>query len=247
MKKNIFKERPMKKFKQIFFRSVAYGFILLLSLGSVSIGHASTITFESRSYDGTPPLNPGMTVPEVLNIFNSLSTGPGYGSTTLDQILNTSNQNSIGGTDSNLAELYTVSFVLSSPTLIYFRAGGDEGWGAALIADGYSLQQRFGLDSDMWWAENWNISSQYLEGGVYLGAGQHTIQWLGFENCCDGNSEMDFSTDNQQTWEVVSVSALDAFAPAVPEPPTWAMMILGFCGVGFMAYRRKSKPALMAA
>jgi hypothetical protein len=28
---------------------------------------------------------------------------------------------------------------------------------------------------------------------------------------------------------------------AVPEPSTWAMMILGFCGVGFMAYRRKSQ------
>jgi len=34
---------------------------------------------------------------------------------------------------------------------------------------------------------------------------------------------------------------------AVPEPSTWAMMILGFAGVGFMAYRRKSRPALMAA
>lgn len=33
---------------------------------------------------------------------------------------------------------------------------------------------------------------------------------------------------------------------AVPEPSTWAMMILGFAGVGFMAYRRKSKPAMMA-
>jgi PEP-CTERM motif len=33
----------------------------------------------------------------------------------------------------------------------------------------------------------------------------------------------------------------------VPEPSTWAMMILGFAGIGFMAYRRKSKPALMAA
>ena len=27
---------------------------------------------------------------------------------------------------------------------------------------------------------------------------------------------------------------------AVPEPSTWAMMILGFLGVGFVAYRRKS-------
>jgi hypothetical protein len=28
---------------------------------------------------------------------------------------------------------------------------------------------------------------------------------------------------------------------AVPEPATWAMMILGFFGVGFMAYRRKNQ------
>jgi PEP-CTERM motif-containing protein len=33
----------------------------------------------------------------------------------------------------------------------------------------------------------------------------------------------------------------------VPEPSTWAMMLLGFAGVGFMAYRRKSKPASLAA
>jgi hypothetical protein len=36
---------------------------------------------------------------------------------------------------------------------------------------------------------------------------------------------------------------LDAVS-AVPEPSTWAMMILGFFGVGFMAYRRKAGPAL---
>jgi von Hippel-Lindau disease tumor suppressor protein/PEP-CTERM motif-containing protein len=36
---------------------------------------------------------------------------------------------------------------------------------------------------------------------------------------------------------------------SVPEPSTWAMMILGFAGVGFMAYRRsrKSTMALSAA
>jgi hypothetical protein len=30
-----------------------------------------------------------------------------------------------------------------------------------------------------------------------------------------------------------------SYTPAVPEPSTWAMMILGFSGLGFMAYRRK--------
>ena len=36
----------------------------------------------------------------------------------------------------------------------------------------------------------------------------------------------------------------DAIAGAVPEPSTWAMMLLGFAGIGFMAYRRKSKPGV---
>jgi hypothetical protein len=38
-----------------------------------------------------------------------------------------------------------------------------------------------------------------------------------------------------------------AISAAVPEPATWAMMFLGFAGVGFMAYRRKAKPALRLA
>jgi hypothetical protein len=40
---------------------------------------------------------------------------------------------------------------------------------------------------------------------------------------------------------------VSAVVEAVPEPSTWAMMILGFVGVGFMAYRRKAKPAFIAA
>jgi hypothetical protein len=37
-----------------------------------------------------------------------------------------------------------------------------------------------------------------------------------------------------------------AVAGAVPEPSTWAMMILGFAGMGFMAYRKR-KGAMLAA
>jgi hypothetical protein len=53
-----------------------------------------------------------------------------------------------------------------------------------------------------------------------------------------GNLIRDFPTDESLTISVTS---------GVPEPSTWAMMILGFAGVGFMAYRRKSKQELMAA
>jgi hypothetical protein len=44
----------------------------------------------------------------------------------------------------------------------------------------------------------------------------------------------------------VDTEFTDPIASAVPEPSTWAMMILGFAGIGFMAYRQKAKPAAMA-
>jgi hypothetical protein len=39
------------------------------------------------------------------------------------------------------------------------------------------------------------------------------------------------------------IAVFDNAIGAVPEPSTWAMMILGFVGVGFMAYRRKNQGA----
>jgi len=40
----------------------------------------------------------------------------------------------------------------------------------------------------------------------------------------------------------------DAFVAVatVPEPSTWVMMILGFAGIGFMAYRRRKSAAFAA-
>ena len=40
-----------------------------------------------------------------------------------------------------------------------------------------------------------------------------------------------------ESFQILGVTA------AVPEPSTWAMLLLGFAGLGFMAYRRKSEPA----
>jgi hypothetical protein len=31
--------------------------------------------------------------------------------------------------------------------------------------------------------------------------------------------------------------------PSIPETATWAMMVLGFAGIGFMAYRRRNQTA----
>jgi hypothetical protein len=52
-------------------------------------------------------------------------------------------------------------------------------------------------------------------------------------------SDFVFTLKKTDAQETGSFSAVLDVAPAVPEPSTWAMMILGFCGLGFMAYRRK--------
>jgi len=44
---------------------------------------------------------------------------------------------------------------------------------------------------------------------------------------------------------LVLADAFLALASPVPEPSTWAMMILGFGGVGYMAYRRRNKGAAL--
>jgi hypothetical protein len=41
--------------------------------------------------------------------------------------------------------------------------------------------------------------------------------------------------------------AANGFSSAIPEPSTWAMMLIGFAGLGFSTYRQTRKTALAAA
>ena len=58
--------------------------------------------------------------------------------------------------------------------------------------------------------------------------------------------------NNNGGWFVTlgkSVIALDnatlpPVTPGVPEPSTWAMMLLGFAGVGYLTYRRRKAAAV---
>jgi PEP-CTERM motif len=43
--------------------------------------------------------------------------------------------------------------------------------------------------------------------------------------------------DGQPGWSLYSPAATSV----VPEPSTWAMMLLGFAGLGFVGYRRRAK------
>lgn len=83
------------------------------------------------------------------------------------------------------------------------------------------------------------------------GTGQATQVWRQFtyQGVAATNSTTftflsgDPSNDFSSGFDNVVISTVNG----VPEPSTWAMMILGLAVVGVMAYRRKSKPTLMAA
>ena len=99
-------------------------------------------------------------------------------------------------------------------------------------------------------------SSNYFQWHINLGSG--TFYNLGL------SSEVNFSVpdmfyldvyggghyDLQQTWKpaviengTYKIGPGTEVTAAVPEPSTWAMMMLGFAGLGLLAYRGKSKPA----
>ena len=61
------------------------------------------------------------------------------------------------------------------------------------------------------------------------------------------------ATDGSGWWNNSGISTVTinytpaAVTPAVPELSTWAMMILGFCGVGFMTYRKRARRRMIFA
>lgn len=88
-------------------------------------------------------------------------------------------------------------------------------------------------------------------GGKYVGGnpgvhGTETAQ-ISLGNITGPESLEIFYADRAHTGAVLDVSVTGATISAVPEASTWAMMILGFLGVGFLAYRRKPSARLRVA
>jgi PEP-CTERM motif len=100
------------------------------------------------------------------------------------------------------------------------------------------------------WSGHGSEHVEVLLNSVVIGGGT-TTDFQAFQlvtltgNLIGGSNTLEFlgltsSTDQTAFFENVSVAA-------VPEPSTWAMMILGFATLGFIGYRRKNNMALGAA
>lgn len=118
-----------------------------------------------------------------------------------------------------------------------------------------SLQQSFSL----YWGsiDTYNTIAFFNNGAPvasYTGATlPFTVNPFGNQGAPGSNQLVTFSnllfdsvvlgSVGKNSFEFDNVSSVAAVAP-VPEPSTWAMMILGFLGVGFLAYRRNGSFSL---
>jgi PEP-CTERM motif-containing protein len=67
---------------------------------------------------------------------------------------------------------------------------------------------------------------------------------LVFDAIANDTYQIDLNVFGVAGDKLAAVEEFVQVGSGVPEPSTWAMMILGFCGLGFMAYRRKEQGAL---
>jgi hypothetical protein len=125
---------------------------------------------------------------------------------------------------------YNVVYTSSAPTFLGNDAGAADAAGAIS-----SALNGFGVGPG---------ELEYIDvpaeegGGTNLGSAAHI-------NGSTWSSQFFALTDTAQDG-FIDYTSFVAVA-SVPETTTWAMMLLGFAGLGFMAYRRKTKPALIAA
>ena len=138
---------------------------------------------------------------------------------------------------SNSAFEATITFDVLAPTTYDFRAGVDLGGGGTLVLDGTALDTK---GNNMWWNNSYSNASQFLAGGAALSAGVHTLTLYGFEDCCSGDMQVQYSTNGGTSY--TSFGAADGL-PAVPEAQSFAMLLAGLGLVATLARRRSNTQA----
>jgi hypothetical protein len=157
---------------------------------------------------------------------NSNVAETGTGTITLPYSSNMFAPNSTGSNDESFFEtaFFKGNFTLSAPGTVTFSLGSDDD--SFIYVDGVLIGQNPGVHS---------VTNVSFTSGV-LPAGPNTIEV--------------FYADRQNVAASLSLSLETTgviITPGTPEPSTWAMMLIGFAGLGFAGYRASRKRVAPAA
>ena len=209
----------------------------LIAVGVFAHANASTITV-STGYSTAGAQKSADAYKTVVDAAVAKPT-VGYGSKTVASY-NALDNSSLFGSSTNIAFRSTIDFGVTAAQAgsWSFRTGVDFSQGGALFLDGVALDVG---TNDMWWNGNYSNSNGFLSGSSTLAAGNHTLSIYGLESCCDGFQQAQFKAGNSSYTSFSSTDGLASVSP-VPEPSTYAMLLIG---LGLLAFTgRRSTQAV---
>jgi hypothetical protein len=179
------------------------------------------IKFHTR-YTNSNPQN----LSQALNAFSaSNDQNSSYGCSFITNFTGITNRSEFGA-NTNFAA-FSESYFLVGPSEAgnwEFRYGSDFGHGGGLYVDGSPLEEQW-LDN-LWWAYNWGLNNEVLQGSINLTAGYHKLEILGFEDCCDGGITVQFKKPGGN-WTTFSTSSIDIRSRACPLEQEPSFTIIG--------------------
>jgi hypothetical protein len=136
--------------------------------------------------------------------------------------------------DKGATDTITFATAVTNPVLAIWSLGQ----GGLSASFNFTSSEPFTIESGGPSAEYSGSTITLGSGNSVLGSeGNGTIQFNGTFN------SISWTNPTYENWYGFTVGTV---AP-VPEPSTWAMLLLGFAGLGYMAYRRNTKAGLRAA
>lgn len=121
-------------------------------------------------------------------------------------------------TKDNIGELITIEWNQDCDQTGSFRMGVDWGFGGGLIVDGVLVRSTIGnsdvLYRPLFWYGDWNTDTAVFTITKLWTKGHHVVQYLGFEQCCDGDMALQFKAKNAADWSVLTNAFLtEKFGP----------------------------------
>jgi hypothetical protein len=130
--------------------------------------------------------------------------------------------------------------VINSGNFVAYTVSGPTSFGSVGGADASSSSGSvFGLFG---FFQQMILPTGYISDSFISGTEQFNNTTIAGLELTPGTYTYTFGTGQDADSVVVNIGNVSA----VPEPSTWAMLILGFMGIGFMAYRRKNSHDKMA-
>ncbi len=144
---------------------------------------------------------------------------------------------------------------VSNGAITHTSATFGDAWRATVVPGGASTTWSFASPIYAF-AGSWDLQSQsvngpgtgidlYLDGVTLIGSisSSYAGMFVGFVSTTAFSSVQERAGSETGATETYEVSPI-LFAGAVPEPSTWAMLILGFAGVSLLSYRRRMRSQL---